>query len=348
MKILYGIQGTGNGHISRGRMMAKSFASYNDISVDFLFSGREAGKFHDMDIFGNYIVRRGLTFHSENGKVSHLKTIAHNNIFQFFSEVKSLQLDNYDLVITDFEPVTAWAGKLQGKTVIGIGHQYAFDFPVPRAGSNPVANLIMRFFAPAHESIGLHWDRFNSPILPPIIDPSIIKTAVREERSRKKIVVYLPFETQQNVVALLDEFPEVDFFVYSADLSNEEHGHIHLRKTSFIHFKKDLATADAVICNSGFELISECLHLGLAILSKPMQGQMEQLSNAEALTRLGYARIMDKLEKDKIASWLNQLPCRAPLNYPDVAKALVDWVASGRQESPQTLSDRLWVDVAIS
>lgn len=39
MKILYGVQGTGNGHIARARAMSKAFESH-DVQVDFLFSGR--------------------------------------------------------------------------------------------------------------------------------------------------------------------------------------------------------------------------------------------------------------------------------------------------------------------
>ncbi|MEZ9793074.1 glycosyltransferase family protein, partial [Vibrio splendidus] len=43
MKILYGVQGTGNGHIARARAMAVAFRQQN-IDVDFLFSGRDQSK----------------------------------------------------------------------------------------------------------------------------------------------------------------------------------------------------------------------------------------------------------------------------------------------------------------
>ncbi len=39
MKILYGIQGTGNGHITRARVMASCFKELG-IDVDYVFSGR--------------------------------------------------------------------------------------------------------------------------------------------------------------------------------------------------------------------------------------------------------------------------------------------------------------------
>src|SRR5690606_32265718 len=56
MKILYGVQGTGNGHITRTRAMARELGK-RSVAVDYLFSGRPADKFFDMEEFGDYRVR---------------------------------------------------------------------------------------------------------------------------------------------------------------------------------------------------------------------------------------------------------------------------------------------------
>lgn len=50
MRILYGVQGTGNGHLSRARVMAKALVEHN-IQVDFLFPGRKPEDFFDMECF---------------------------------------------------------------------------------------------------------------------------------------------------------------------------------------------------------------------------------------------------------------------------------------------------------
>ena len=60
MKIFYGVQGTGNGHIARARVMAKELNSAG-IDVQFLFTGRAADKYFDMAVFGDYELRTGLT-----------------------------------------------------------------------------------------------------------------------------------------------------------------------------------------------------------------------------------------------------------------------------------------------
>ena len=67
MRVLYGVQATGNGHISRARAMSKALAAYPDIEVTWLFSGRRKEKLFEMERFGAYEHRRGLTFVTEGG-----------------------------------------------------------------------------------------------------------------------------------------------------------------------------------------------------------------------------------------------------------------------------------------
>lgn len=345
MKILYGVQGTGNGHTSRARQMAKYFAQRADAELDYLFTGRPAEQYFDMDCFGDYQTRTGLSFTVKQGQISYLHTVLDASPLRFIQDVRQLDLSAYDLVITDFEPVSAWAGRLQKKTVIGIGHQYCFGYPeVPSKGENPITRLIMRNFAPVNIGIGLHWAQFGGPIVPPIAPQELTPGEHRGDH----IVVYLPFEDQAKVSEVLQQFPEQCFLQYSPDLLDKDLGHLQQRKTNLHGFKSDLKNAKAVICNAGFELISECLQLGLPVLTRPVAGQSEQLSNGLALEQLNMATVMDSLSEQAIQQWLEQLPEKAisAQAYPNVAAALVDWVLSGDWDQGQTLADRLWAQMA--
>lgn len=339
MKILYGVQATGNGHIARSRIMAKKLKAHN-VDVTFLFSGRPKEKLFDMESFGDYMHRQGLTFVVENGKVNYLATAVNNNIAAFIYDLYSLSLDEFDLIITDFEPVTAWAAKLRRKPTIGIGHQYAFGKNTPKAGKNFIADVVMKYFAPAKKNMGLHWAPFDDTILPPIIDVNLVSKA-----EENKILVYLPFENQRKVTDLLKQFPNKHFIQYSPDVINFEDKNISLRTTCYAGFKKDLCSASGVISNSGFELISECLHLGLPVLVKPLQGQMEQEANALALEQLQYATVMRTLDYDIINNWLNVLPKEqknVQQKTPDVAEDIVTWLLSSQKSSTQALAATLW------
>ncbi|WP_281556256.1 MJ1255/VC2487 family glycosyltransferase [Thalassomonas sp. RHCl1] len=336
MKVLYGIQATGNGHISRCRIMAKYLKQQN-IDVTYLVSGRAKEDLFDMEVFGDFQHRQGLTFVTNRGKVNYAATAVNNNLARFIRDIYALDLEPYDVIITDFEPVTAWAGKLRNKTVIGIGHQYAFGDKTPVAGANPIAKMVMKYFAPASISAGLHWYPFDDTIFPPIIDTTLLPG-----EQDGSILVYLPFEDQQDVTRLLSQFSGQEFILYSPELEDKTLANVKQRKTCYAGFKHDLTKARGVICNSGFELISECLHLGLPILTKPIQGQMEQLSNAMSLEKLGYARVMHTLDGDTIEHWLTRLkPCQ-PRHLPDVAKALASWIASGDWQPPTSLVEQIW------
>lgn len=344
MKILYGVQGTGNGHLSRARMMARYLKSRN-VDVTYLFSGRPRDKYFDMDAFGDFICLPGFTFVTEKGRVKYVKTLRQTRLSRFIGDIRNLDLTDYDLVITDYEPICAWAAKFRSKPVIGIGHQYAFRRTVPVEGDNFFSRQILRNFAPAGISIGLHWARFDEGILPPIVAPEL-KPDVDTQQSRRKILIYLPFEDQQEVAAMLQQIPGYEFYQYGPGLADDKVGQVRLRQLCHTGFLEDLASSAAVICNAGFELVSESLQLGLQVLVRPVTGQTEQLSNALAVQKLGIGSRMDDLSIDNIVGWLTSLDLdnqpRISAGYPDVAAALVDWILAGNWQVTETLAHDLW------
>jgi uncharacterized protein (TIGR00661 family) len=337
MKILYGVQGTGNGHISRARKMAAHLRA-RGVDVTYLFSGRERQRLFDMECFGDFEYRTGLTMVQEGGAVRYGPTVAQARPLQFIRDVRALDVAPYDLVISDFEPVTAWAARIHGKICMGIGHQYAFGQAIPQTANNFASDLVMRWFAPVDIPIGLHWHHFNVDILPPIIDTQL----VRDRSASTLVLVYLPFEQQERVTALLRKFPQYQFLQYSPDLTDLDVDNVGLRRTNLHGFRADLCRASAVICNAGFELVGECLHLGIPTLVKPVSGQMEQQSNAFALEQLGWGSAMHELDEQHLRDWLAGERSSAPINYPDVAAALVDWVLEGDWQNKMTLWQTLW------
>ena len=73
MKILYGVQGTGNGHITRSRIVIPLLRSMGH-EVDVIISGRKKEKYFDMETFEPYQIKHGLTFITAKGKVKIVKT----------------------------------------------------------------------------------------------------------------------------------------------------------------------------------------------------------------------------------------------------------------------------------
>lgn len=338
MKILYGVQGTGNGHISRARMMAKHFKQQK-ADVTYLFSGRCKTELFDMDVFGDYLHHKGLTFTTESGSINYVQTVLNNDFITFAKDITTLNLNAYDVVLSDFEPVTSWAANLQHKPLIATGHQYAFGENTPIDGENLIAKTVMKLFAPSKIRVGQHWHPYNPNILPPIVD-----TSLSSADSHGAYLVYLPFEDQRKITRLLRQLKLYRFIQYSSELNDAQIDNVTLRKANHEGFKNDLCGAKGVICNSGFELNSECLHLGIPVITRPVSGQMEQLSNAKALKELGYAEVIDTVNAKSIGKWVEKNHELTPRKMPDVAKHLVNWILAGKWHHQRDLSQKLWCE----
>lgn len=341
MRILYGIQGTGNGHLTRARALAPELEAAG-LDVTYLVSGRNPNELFDMEPFGDFMHRSGLTFVTDAGKIQLLKTLTQSRPIQFIQDIRKLDLKPYDLVLSDFEPVTAWASKLQKIPSLAISHQASFKHAVPKVRGHRHAKAIMGAYAPTSMSLGVHWYHFDQPVLPPLIG----EHTPSAEINRKKIVMYLNFERLEDIIALAQPFEEYEFHIFSAVETTQSYEHITVHPLSYDGFHKHLKDCNGVISNAGFELASECIKLGKKLLVKPLHGQFEQLSNALALTQLDRGSVMHELSHDKVREWLDYAPPKA-INYPSLPKALSKWITKGNWHHTEDLIGDLWQDIEI-
>jgi uncharacterized protein (TIGR00661 family) len=339
VKIFYGVQATGNGHITRARVMAPRLRAAG-ADVTYLFTGRAPDQLFEMEAFGDYQWRRGLTLITKTGRVQYLKTGYQNDLRGFARDVRELDLSGYDLVITDFEPVTSWAAWRQKIRTVGIGHQYAFGYDIPITGDDFLSRPIMRYFGPASLGLGLHWHHFNQPILPPVIETP----PEPEKVFSNKILVYLPFEDIRDICNLLAGFKRHQFHVYSIQGIAHQPEHIHVKKPSRAGFHNDLRDCGGVICNAGFELPSEALQMGKKLLVKPLRSQLEQLSNALALEQARLGAVMPELDPAAVDGWLRNGKA-IKVAYPDVGQAVAQWVLQGNWRIDPDWVREIWEQV---
>jgi uncharacterized protein (TIGR00661 family) len=340
MKILYGVQGTGNGHIARARVMAKAMQARDDMQVDFLFTGRDTSKYFDMQVFGDYRTRNGLTFVTTNGSVNRLQTFMQAKFWRFYQDVKNLDLSSYDLVLNDFEPVSAWAAKRQGVPAISISHQACFSHAIPKQDGGIVDRAITRNFAPTSIQLGVHWYHFGFPIMPPFIEEQPL-----DSPTNTHILVYLPFEELNDIEQMLKPLSEQQFKCFHPELSEDRiDGNIEWKCTSKPLFREALLNCSGVIANAGFELSSEAIRLGKKLLIKPLAGQFEQVSNLITLLKLELCTEMLSLDSKRVEQWTGY-PQPEPIRFPNSPDTLLNWLVQGNWQDTQSLCDKLWQQV---
>jgi uncharacterized protein (TIGR00661 family) len=341
MKILFGVQGTGNGHISRSRELVRKLKK-DGHDVEVIISGRREEELKEIEIFRPFKVMKGLTLVTYRGKMNYIETMFRLDLLRLMTDVLSLDTSGVDLIITDFEPITSMAARIKNIPSVGFGHQYAFHYDIPFAKGNIFERYTLLNFAPAHYNAGLHWNHFNQPIFPPVIPETLYKETIPPVQERK-ILVYLPFEEVDDVEAFIRPFDGFEFYVYGKVEQDRNVDHLHFRGYSRGGFLRDLMECNGVVCNAGFELPGEALHLGKKLLLRPLNGQIEQASNAMAMEELGYGMAMHSLEGEILKSWLAR-EGREPLNYRHTVDYIAEWIAGGNWEELPRYTEAAWQD----
>jgi uncharacterized protein (TIGR00661 family) len=322
-RILYAIQGTGNGHLSRA-LDVVPLLRQRASRVDVLVSGPPA------DITLPFTVRyrcHGMGFiFGKKGGVNFVKTFWQMNSAAFLREVRLLPVESYDLVISDFEPVSAWACRRHGRPCVALSHQSAVlsEFAPRPKNDDLVGRAVLRHYAPATQHYGFHFAAYEPHIYTPVIRQQV---RALKPQNEGHYTVYLPAFDEETLVSRLRYLSHaVRWEVFSKHSRQEsEHGNLLVRPVSGAAFLNSLARSAGVLCGAGFETPAEALYLGKKLLVVPMKNQYEQACNAAALAHMGVPVV--KSLKDKYLAtmdeWLvNGQPI--PVDYPDNTGAILD------------------------
>ncbi len=287
MKILYAVQATGNGHISRAAEIIPLLQTYG--TVDVMLSGNNAHLPVQLPV---KFRSKGISlFYRHGGSLNYKKMLRQIKPIQLWRDIRRLPVKEYDLVINDFDFITAMACKLRRVFSVQIGHQASFQYPnAPRPDTrNHLGEFILKHFAPASHYIGLHFQPYHPNILPPIIGDSIRQSL---PSNQGHITVYLAQFPVDDLLRQFKSLTHLRFHVFSAEVSKQAQKDnctlFPLGKESFSH---SMIHSNGIITGGGFETPAEALFLGKKIMAIPIKGQYEQLCNAEALKSLG-ARVL--------------------------------------------------------
>lgn len=323
MKILYAIQGTGNGHISRARDIIPLLEKKGEL--DILISGTEA----DVDL--GYPVKyklKGMSFvFGKKGCIDLISTYKKAKLKRFYKEIKEIPIKNYDIVINDFEPVSAWACHFNHKDCIGLSHQSAvLNKKSPRPSEKDiVGKSILNNYAPVTEKYGFHFKAYDDKIFTPVI-----RDAIRNANNilLPHYTVYLPAYDDNKIIKVLREIKEVEWEVFSKHTKNAyTKDNVSIRPINNTEFIKSLVTCTGVLCGAGFETPAEALFLKKKLMVIPMKGQYEQQCNAAALKEMGVP-VLKKLKMpkvEKITDWITNGQVIS-VDYPNITGEIIDEV----------------------
>jgi uncharacterized protein (TIGR00661 family) len=319
-KIIYAVAGEGFGHSSRSHLIGQRLI---DAGHDCIFVGSQKSLLYLKQYFGERVKEIfGLSFAFVNGRIDKSETLkinllklpkANKQNDELFK--KHFEPFEPDLVISDFEPFSAWWAWRNNVPFISIDHEHMLTLcKLEHPGRNwfsritasvvtechyigAVAYIIVNFFdAPL---------RIDSAVLaPPIIRPVVSSL---KARAGEHILLYSTIgEGEEQLRQVLDKFGEQKFYIYGFD-QDREYKNCVFKERSTEGFLADLAGARGVIASAGFSLISECMYLKKKMLLLPLAGQYEQIINAHYVQKLGLGISAEKLDEAIIARFLDEL-----------------------------------------
>lgn len=336
MKVLYAIQGTGNGHIARAAEIIPAFKKR--VETDILVSGT-----HSEIPLGHRIRYRlnGLGFRfGKHGGIDLFNTWWYGDVPRFFREIDDLDLSEYDLVVNDFEPVSARAALRQEVPCVGLSNQCTLLDPriskPEEVSIGHFTEAVFKHYAPVDICYGFHYNSVDRFVSTPVIRSEIRNARVSHGNH---YVVYLPFYSDEKIIAVLHQFPQKRWVVFSKH--GGEHrfaANVEIVPVSGGAFTECLASCEGVFCSAGFGITTEALFLGKKLLVMPMKRQFEQICNVHSLAGFGVPSIksLKKEHHGEIAQWLSQNQT-VQVHYPDNAQQIADRILTDFAEQNEFL-----------
>jgi uncharacterized protein (TIGR00661 family) len=212
---------------------------------------------------------------------------------------------------------------------VQFGHQASFQsVHTPRpATKSLMGEMILKHYAPSPKNIGLHFDKYDEFIFPPVIKDEIVNA---DPKNKGHITVYLPSFQQDCLEKAFNRLPNLSFHWFLNDIQTKyTDKNITYYPVNQAYFNKSLINCEGIITGGGFETPSEALYLGKKILSIPIRKHYEQECNAAALKKLGVP-VLYEVGNDFdliIDNWLNspiQYPKMQANNIPETLQYLFD------------------------
>jgi uncharacterized protein (TIGR00661 family) len=313
--ILYGVNGEGAGHSTRAReVLSHLVARGHTVHVASFDRGLRnlSGQFDVTEIYG-------FRFAYVNNRVRYKRTIAKNLITvpqaaRSMSRLNDLVEEwKTDLVITDFEPLTCHVGHKKDLPIISIDNQHCLtnavvSYPRQYRRDAAAAKLVTRLMTPRADAY-LVISFFTAPVKKrnTFLFPPLLRQEILDAKPTQADHVLVYVTSPAPALAKLLSSICCTFIAYGFGREGRD-GNILYKKPSLDGFFADLTSAQAIVANSGFSLVSEALHLGKPYLAVPVSHQFEQIFNAYWVDKSGYGAYWEELDKARVESFLYNLP----------------------------------------
>jgi len=322
MKILIGICGIGNGHLSRQTNVINLLMNnHHEIVIattknNINYFENKFPNFKVLEISIPWIAcnSKGIDFETSMKKYQEGEIDQFSEFLNFSMGVEKTFSGVPDLVITDYEPNVAQYSYAVDIPLICMEQQSKFlylDEIKIRNYSILEEKKRINYFFPkyAYKVISSFFPIIikdkNIKVVTPIISP------LKEIKPKKNhiLVYFSPYENSDKyikIVRALENISNYNIIVYTKEKFNIDSNNITFKSYSS-EFKNDLENAYCLISTAGHQLLSESISIEIPVYVIPLS-TYEQNYNAKMIEKYDLGKIADNINNKEINQFIKEAP----------------------------------------
>ena len=318
MKILFGVQTEGNGHITQC-IATKQYLQSQGIKVTTAFAAKKKRGLskYFTDEF-NVIDYDGFDFVFDNvGRVVIWKTIVKNTfelprlIVSFIKICVIIQKEKPDAIFNYYEPLVGLTALFfKNIKYVSFGHQYAMDSVIyPRINGYIVQKLFLsiinKITSIRAKIVALSYYEFNDTTM--IVSPPILRAESYSISDKKEdfVLVYLMNEDMlPQLISQAKKYPDINIQCFTKLTKQyDELPNLKLFNLDGKLFQEKMKVCKAVVCSGGFETSAEAIYQNKPLLMIPMPNHYEQHANCNDAYLNSYAIYSESIDLSKIPKY---------------------------------------------
>lgn len=318
MKILFGVQTEGNGHITQC-IATKQYLQSQGIEVTTAFAAKKKRGLpkYFTDEF-NVIDYNGFDFVFDNvGRVVIWKTIVKNTfelprlIVSFIKICSIIQKEKPDAIFNYYEPLVGLTALFfKNIKYVSFGHQYAMDSVIyPRINGYIVQKLFLsiinKITSIRAKIVALSYYEFNDTTM--IVSPPILRAESYSISDKKEdfVLVYLMNEDMlPQLISQAKKYPDINIQCFTKLTKQyDELPNLKLFNLDGKLFQEKMKVCKAVVCSGGFETSAEAIYQNKPLLMIPMPNHYEQHVNCNDAYLSSYAIYSESIDLSKIPKY---------------------------------------------
>jgi len=328
MKILYGISGIGTGHSNRQTPIIEHYASHGATIAIFAYDESMRICKERFSRFPNVtMIPVDIPFFAGNASGLDWEATARINAGKDVITTNSLAMaeatnvvGNPDIVITDYEPVSAQYAYAWNAPLVTLDQQSKYLCGIfPEIEGQSFRDEIMRlsmFFPKAAARLACSFfdvpigeNPFGVRIVPPTLKDQITKLQRSPENS---VLVYISSQREfvQNIDAVIEACASHDcrFDVFLPHpFSGQTPPNLRVYQTGRPQFIEALSRCKGIVSTAGHTLLSEAMYLGIPVYAVPL-GVFEQHMNARAIAANGFGVAHPVIEGSALEEFIGRIP----------------------------------------